>query len=425
MLSKPYNWLILLFTFTIIILVISQVFLLKKVYNVRIKEFNSNVVKSIRGIYEEMDLIDTKSFQLQELIEQPDDNSFLFKINAIPVADSLVTEAAKILEEFSIFTPCYIAVYESNKNSIVQNHFIPSAANELEGDGYFESPVVKKDYNYILLVFPNRKGFLFSSLQWWIISSTLLVLVLVALGITNFQLYRQKFLNEIQNDFIRNVTHEFQTPLTTLLVGLDILSKPGIVNQPEKLAKYTGLMQGQTFYLKQHIENMVRVMQADSRGIPLKKEWVAPNELVKEAVAQLNQTIEECGAEIKLNLEPSNEEIKAEKGSILIAIINLITNAIKYSQQPLVEISTGVSDASYLISVKDNGSGIAKKVQKNLFQKFYRVPTGDVHNVRGLGLGLYFVKKAMKNHNGSISVVSEVDQGSTFTLEIPRSKGKV
>ncbi len=246
----------------------------------------------------------------------------------------------------------------------------------------------------------------------------------MSLGISNFKLNRQKFLNEIQNDFIRNVTHEFQTPITTLLVGLNILSKPNIISQPEKLKKYTGLMEAQTLYLKQHMENLSRVMHAESRGTSVAREIVDPNELVNEALGQLYQMIEETNTTITFEEDKNNATIIAEKGSLLVAIINLITNAIKYSSDPLVNIKNTSSENWYQVSVKDNGIGISPKMQKQLFKKFYRVPTGDVQNVRGLGLGLYFVKKAITAIHGTVTVISEENEGSEFILKIPKKINK-
>lgn len=420
--TAGYKWLITVFYLVIVLLLAGQLFWLNKIYNYQQKEFNISVVKSIKGIYEDLELRENSGEHLQNLIEQPDEKSFLFKTDRIPSADSVASDAAINLEDFGVFTSCIVAVYDSNEGKYVQTHYLPSAAAEPKINTQQDWPLYKKNHNYILLLFPHRNKYIFTSMGRWIFSTTLLLMVLIALGVSNFKLYRQKFLNEIQNDFIRNVTHEFQTPLTTLLVGLDIIGKPGITSQPEKLAKYTGLMQAQTLYLKQHIENLSRVMQAESQGTTVAKESFDPNELVEEALAQLYQMIEESGAEIIFKPDNKNIDIIAEKGSLLVAIINLLTNAIKYSPAPVVTIQTSSAENWYTISVKDNGIGISKKMQRQLFKKFYRVPTGDVHNVRGLGLGLYFVKKAAMAHHGNISVVSEEGEGSEFIFKIPKKQ---
>ncbi len=418
--SKGFKWLTLFFYVVIVLLVAGQLFWLNKIYIYQQKEFNISVVKSIKGMYEDLDLMDSSGQHLRNLIEQPDEKSFLFKTDSIPPSDDLVKDAAHNLEDFGVFTLCQLSVYNSDSIKYVQSHLLPSAANEPVVNHIDELPVFNKNYNYILLSFPHRDKYIFTEMRWWIFSSSLVILALVSLGISNFKLNRQKFLNEIQNDFIRNVTHEFQTPITTLLVGLNILSKPTIISQPEKIKKYTGLMEAQTLYLKQHMENLSRVMNAESRGTSVAREIVDPNELVNEAVAQLYQLIEETNTTITFEEDKNNATIIAEKGSLLVAILNLITNAIKYSSDPLVMIKNSSTENWYQVSVKDNGIGISPKMQKQLFKKFYRVPTGDVQNVRGLGLGLYFVKKTVTAHHGTVTVNSVENDGSEFILKIPR-----
>jgi two-component system, OmpR family, phosphate regulon sensor histidine kinase PhoR len=214
------------------------------------------------------------------------------------------------------------------------------------------------------------------------------------------------------------VTHEFQTPLTTLTVGLDAISKTSVIGQPEKMSKYTKLMQGQTNYLKQHIDNLMKVLQAEANGLLIQKEPVAPNELIKEAIKQLYISIEEKKARIELLLETDNATIPADKSSLYVAILNVISNAIKYSNDPLIIIETKLLNDKYYISVKDNGIGIDDQYKKKLFKKFYRIPTGNVHNTKGLGLGLYFVKKVITEHNGNIIIKSIKGIGTEFIIEL-------
>jgi len=226
-------------------------------------------------------------------------------------------------------------------------------------------------------------------------------------------------LNEIQNDFIQNVTHEFQTPLTTLTVGLDAIAKPSITEHSEKLEKYIKLMQAQTVYLKHHIENLMKVLKTESSGLVMDKSEVAPNDLIEKALIQLTPVIEEKNAIIELVRDEQNTVIPADGRSLFTAIVNLISNALKYAEEPVIKIETKVISNRYFISIKDNGVGIDEKSKKKIFKKFYRVPSGNVHNVKGLGLGLYFVKKAADGHKGTITVKSAAGKGAEFIIELP------
>ena len=414
-----FKWIILLSTILISLLVCVQLFWINKIYNFEQKEFTTSVVKSIQGVYENLELSDSVNAELQKLILQPNTNSFLFKIDNIPQKDSLLKSLLNNLEDFGVFTDCKVGLFNNLTKAYTYEIYLPTAASKNPNNSGLALPLFKKDYDYIHLYFPHRNQYVLNSMTWWIISSLFLLLILIAFGFSMFHLYKQKFLNEIQNDFIRNVTHEFQTPLTTLLVGLDAIAKPSIIDYPEKLVKYTRLMQGQTNYLIQHIENLMKVLKAESSGLLLEREEISPNELIKKAVAQLNVSIEERNANIDMLLEKNNVIIETDKSSLYVAILNLISNALKYSKNPIIIVETKVLNGMFLISVKDNGIGIEEQYQKKLFRKFYRVPTGDIHNVKGLGLGLYFVKKVVRANKGNIHIKSISGIGSEFIIELP------
>ena len=417
--STTLKWIILLSSILIGLLVSAQLYWLNKIYNFEQKEFTTSVVKSIQGVYEDVELSGTSFTHLQKLIKQPHPNSFLFKVENVPSKDSLKYSVVSNLQIFGVFTDCWMALYDKKMHKYVYEVYLPGVASAHPVNNSVALPLFANNYDYVLLYFPHRSQYIITAMSWWLASSLLLVLLLIALGFSMFHLYRQKFLNELQNDFIRNVTHEFQTPLTTLVIGLDAIAKPSIIDMPEKLEKYTRLMQGQAAYLKQHIENLMKVLKAETSGLAPERETIVPNELIKQAIAQLTVMIDEQHAEVQLLLEAGDTTLLADKNGLYVAILNLITNAIKYAVNPVICIKTTRVDNRYFISVKDNGIGIEEKLQKKLFRKFYRVPTGDVHNVKGLGLGLYFVKKVADENNGSIRVKSAPGEGSEFIIELP------
>jgi len=417
--STTLKWIILISTILIGLLVSVQLFWLNKIYRYDQKEFSTSVIKSIKGVYEDLDLSDSAGAEMQQLIEQANISTFRFRINSVPPKDSLVNAILNNLEDFGVFTDCRLSLYEPKTSGYLYEAYIPSAASKNSESIDKDALIYKNNYPYVQLYFPHRSRYILSSMSWWIISSVLLLIILIALGFSMFHLYRQKFLNEVQNDFIRNVTHEFQTPLTTLMVGLDAIAKPSILDHPEKLEKYTRLMQGQTAYLKQHIENLMKVLKAETHGLAPERELIIPNELIKRVIEQLNVTIEEKNAQVQLLLEENNSKITADKSGLFTAILNLISNAIKYAPHPVLIVTTTVINGMYQISIKDNGIGIEEQYQKKLFHKFYRVPTGDIHNVKGLGLGLYFVKKVVDENKGNIHVKSIAGIGSEFVIELP------
>jgi len=389
-------------------------FWLYRVYKNEEKEFNNNVVKSIRGVYDDLELT-TFPVRLTTLVDYPEKNTFLFRIDSIPNIDSLRNDLSENLEAFGVFTDYSFTLYDQGSRRILFNEHIPGTGQPIS-KSVFNKTVYKREYSYIMLYFPNRSSYLLLMMRWWIITSFFLLVLMISLAVSIFYLYRQKFLNEVQNDFIRNVTHEFQTPLTTLTIGIDAVSRN---SNDERVAKYLQLMNGQISYLRQHIDNLIRVLKFESSGFAENKTNIVPDELIKDAVNQLSSVIEEKKANIIFKFNAENVSILADKNNLYTAILNLVSNALKFSDHPEIIITTGTIQGAYEISVKDNGVGISHIYQKRLFKKFFRVPTGDLHNTKGLGLGLYLVKKIVKAHNGSIELLSEAEKGAEFIIKIP------
>jgi len=270
--SSTLTRIVFFFTLLIALIIVIQLFWLNKLYSYDQKQFTTNVVKVARGILEDMELLSNPEIQLQKLITNPDPNNFLIQVDTIPQKDSLLYYLNAEMEDFDLFTDCKLGVYNNAKARYLYEAYVPTAASHnLLNSGKPLNPY-KRNYSFIHLFFPHRSAYVLHEMTFWIVASVILLLMLVALGASVFYLYRQKFLNELQNDFIRNITHEFQTPLTTLKLGLDMISKPGILQKPEKLEKYTSLMQAQTDYLHKHIENLVKVIKTDTIPLNIQKE---------------------------------------------------------------------------------------------------------------------------------------------------------
>lgn len=417
--SATLKQIILIISISIGVIILIQIFWLNKQFVYEQKEFTTNVIKSVRGFYE--DFGSNAGLQMSKSIEFPNNNTFIIKMeDTIPPENALVDSLRSELDQTNVIAECKIALYDKDLQHYAYEVQLPTLASREEAiSNSIDLPVLKRGFSYVYLFFPNRNKYIIGQMIWLISTSVLLVFLMAGLGISLFFLYKQKFLVETQNDFIRNVTHEFQTPLATLTLGLDALSKPTIYEHPEKLEKYRGLMHGQVNYLKQHINNLVKVIKTDSVGMELHKERVNVNQLIRDAVAQLHFTLSDKKGDIKLELEKQDIMVLADGDNLFAAILNVISNAIKYSPDPWIIISTKQDAEQYTIVIKDCGIGIAESDKRKLFKKFYRVPKGDQHNVKGLGLGLYFVKKIIDSHKGRITVHSILNVGTEFKIQIP------
>ncbi|HMI79599.1 MAG TPA: HAMP domain-containing sensor histidine kinase [Ferruginibacter sp.] len=419
--SRTLRLVILTSTVLITIIIAIQLVWLQKVYLYEEKQFNINVSKSIRGLYTDMELVNDVSDNAQKEIENPKPDLYLFKIDCSPNLDSLWLNLQAEFTDFDVYTDCRAGIYniELNKFTIEKYIDLPDAYHAPAKEK--DLPIIKKDYAYILLFFPHRGQYIIKQMIFWIASSGLLLLVLIGFGASIFYLYRQKFFNETQKDFVNNFTHEFKTPLAVIKIAADVLQQNNIVEKPDKLKNYAGIINEQTSHLQAQVQRLLEIAYTDRSSLPLEKESFDANTLIQEAINDLHPLIEQKNAVIKTTFAESSSIIKADKSYLRLCFINLIENAIKYSASPVIGITTATDGNDFSISVKDNGIGIAREHQKKIFDRFYRITEGELHTSKGFGLGLNFVKKVIDTHNGKIEVESEPAAGSTFTIKIPRT----
>ncbi len=423
--SATLKWMMLLLTFLVGVILLVQLYWIYRVYNFEQKEFNTNVVKSIRGLCEDMELNDSPGSQIQKLVDHPNPNTFLLQVDTIPQRDSLMFYITSEFEDFDVFTDCKMAVYSDSSKNYLYQAYIPTAATTQEQLATHtlitdvDLPVFPKNYPYIHLFFPHRQQYIIHQLNFWIVTSVLLLLVLIGFAASMFYFYRQKFLNEVQKDFVNNFTHEFKTPLAVMKLAAGVLKGTGITDQPDRLKKYSGIIAEQTEHLENQVEKLLKTARTDQHELPLEKTYFIPNDIIKDVVKDMYPLIRQTNTRIELQMEDENKSIYADESAVAMVIVNLLENAIKYSKEPHVIISTQSENGHYCISVKDNGIGIEKKYMKHLFKKFFRVPTGNVHNVKGFGLGLNFVKKVIDAHKGKINVNSIPGIGTEFRIVLP------
>jgi two-component system, OmpR family, phosphate regulon sensor histidine kinase PhoR len=404
-------------TLIIATILVFQLVWLKKVYRFEQKEFDHSVIKAVRGLYEDLAVPAYNISSMNELMEKPGRHLYLARISRLVNHDSLSRYLQYELEDFEIFTSCQMGLYSQQQGGYIYTSVLHSPIGKEEK--LKSLPDLQRPYDYMLLSFPNREQYILSQLNFWIISSAVLLVVLILLGASVYYFYKQKFLNETQKDFIHNFTHEFKTPVAVLGLAADVLKNKNIIEKPEKLATYAGIVEYQADYLNRQIERLLKFAYTDSGTIHLEKQTVDIHSLIEEAVTNLNPLITSKHAELNYVYEATQPTLQADKGYLMVVIINLLDNALKYSRNPVITISTANKENNLLLSVKDNGIGIEQKQLRHLFDKFYRVKNGDVQAAAGFGIGLSFVKKIAVAHGGKVTVQSEPGKGSEFTLSIP------
>lgn len=276
----------------------------------------------------------------------------------------------------------------------------------------------------LIVMVPNVKHIALKQLKWMIAGACLFILILVsAFSVTVGALLRQKKLSEIKNDFINNMTHEFKTPLATISLAVDALRTSKVMEDKEKLSYFSGVIKEENKRMNKQVETILQAALSDRQEIQLNLKPIHVHDIIHHALDNFSLQLQERNATANLLLNARHDVINADEVHFTNLISNLIDNAIKYSKENLViNITTHSSHKSIVIRLEDNGIGMNKETAKRIFEKFYRAHTGNVHNVKGFGLGLSYVKSIVDAHQGKIRVDSVQGKGSAFTIDIPLLK---
>ena len=418
--SKTIRLTIFISTFIIAIIVVFQLIWLREEYQSEQNKFDKDIARVVRGFYEDLNQPAAQDFNLNQLVKRVDAQTFIARLDRADIdRDSLAFYMQSELEDEDVFTDCYAGLFDGQKKQYVYTVYLPSATGAKKNQ--VTLPPTNESYHHITLYFPHRRQYILSLMNTWIIGSAILLLMLILFSGSLYYFYRQKFLNEVQKDFVNNFTHEFKTPVAVINLAAEVLSQPGIVHKPEKLSQYVAIVQYQGNYLQSQIERLLRHAYTETNALYLKKEAVQPGQLIEEALDNLRPLIQNKKAEVNCALDENDTVILVDRGYLLIVVINLIENALKYADQPRIMISTAYENGNFILSVKDNGKGIRRKHLNKVFKKFYRVPNGEEVSIRGFGLGLAFVKKIVGAHRGKIKVDSIHGVGSDFQIRLPVS----
>jgi len=284
----------------------------------------------------------------------------------------------------------------------------------------FPNDVVQTPF-FLRLDFPNEDQYILNSLWWLLLVSLVFLVALVWTSFTSIHtIFRQKQNSEIKNDFINNMTHELKTPISTISLACEALNDPELGKIESVKNRYLGIINAENKRLGLLVEEVLQSAVLDKGDFKLKREDLDIHQILKDVIDKFQIQLKEKGGIIKLNEAADRSFIEGDKNHITNVFYNLLDNAAKYSkQEPLIEVNTSIENDRIRISVRDRGIGISPDNLKKIFDRLYRVPTGNLHNVKGFGLGLSYVKIIAERHGGCVSVESELGKGSTFYIELP------
>jgi two-component system phosphate regulon sensor histidine kinase PhoR len=332
--------------------------------------------------------------------------------------------------EFGIATVTGAGIMEKQSKNFVQVYQENSPKNypyQVALNAPSGSETENLSLNEILIVIVmNYQSMVFESLWFPIISAVVFtLLIMAAFYLTVSTMLRQKKLSEIKNDFINNMTHEFKTPLATISLAVDALRNDKVVSDKEKMSYFSGIIKEENKRMNRQVETILKAALMDKQEVQLLMRPVHAHQVIKEVVENFTLQLEEKNGKAELMLNAEHDFINADEVHFANLINNLIDNAIKYSkedQPPLIKITTHSTEKNLVMVIEDNGIGMNKETVKRVFEKFYRAHTGNLHNVKGFGLGLSYVRTMVEAHGGQIKVESVLGKGSTFTIELPLKK---
>ena len=390
-----------------------------------IDSINNSFLEDIQSIKnnDDFEKVVKRSFMAQNLI----DEMFNIKQNR-PIEerinkdflDSLINIE---LEKKGINTLFEFAVFNSARNSMIMQK-TGKYPEKLLKYGFvftlFPNDIITNP-NYLIVFFPNEKRFIIS--QMWVlllVSAVLIIIIIVSFALTITTIFRQKKLSKMKNDFINNMTHEFKTPISTVSLACEALSDTDLKKSEQLYSNYIKIISEENNRLGVIAEKILQTAILEKGQLNLKKEEIDVNEIISDVVKNIKIQVEIKDGKIETFYNAESEKIVADKIHITNVFYNLLDNANKYSpKKPEIKVTTENSTKGIIIKTEDNGIGISKANQKKIFDKLYRVPTGDVHDFKGYGLGLSYVKKIIEKHGGKISVESELTNGSKFTIFLP------
>lgn len=387
-------------------------------WNLNEEEFNKKTNLALYRVASTLAELNGADLPSRDIIKQRATNYYIVNMEDEINDDVLQYLLQKEFEALALNIDFEYAVFDCHTNEMVYGGYCSYAPEgEQKTQALGRLPTDSEFTYYFGVKFPNRSGFLLGRMQLSIFLSAILVLTLLFFVYSMAVILRQKRLSDMQKDFINNMTHEFKTPLSTIRISAGVFANDERIRQDKRLSKYASIILEQNDRLNKQVEKVLQLAKIEQGNVDLKKETCPLDEILAPVIDSMLIRVEEAGGQLTTHFPAQLPWVEADRLHLSNLLYNLLDNAIKYCQQaPQIEVSVSVTDEMVALSIKDNGIGISREHQQRVFDKFYRVPTGNVHDVKGFGLGLFYVKHICDAHRWKIKLVSEPGEGTTISL---------
>ena len=411
------NSIIVLGLVAIIGIIIAQLLWTKEAFNLEEKKFSQKTHIALLEVVKK--LYDGTSHELptESPIEKISNDYYIVNVSNDFEPEILEFYLTSEFKKVGIATDFEYAIYNCSSDEMIYGNYVSMTDNDnAKKSVYF--PKHKNLVYYFAIRFPNETSYLFSSLKFWFVLSFALIVILLVYVYSIFTILQQRKYSELQRDFINNMTHEFKTPLSSILLASNYLMKQQAITSDEKLEKYTGIIIDQSNKLNNHIGKILNVAKSDNAPLELDKQPIDIVSIIKNVIENIKLKHDN----ITITLDADKDfPIQADEFHFTNIVYNLIDNSIKYCDRN-PEIAISVTDEKGLVKIafKDNGIGVSAKELGFIFEKFYRIPSTKSNEVNGFGLGLYYVKKICTFHGCKITAANNAAQGLTITVAIPK-----
>jgi two-component system phosphate regulon sensor histidine kinase PhoR len=397
-----------------------QVYFFQITFNNEDRKLNQKIQVALWDVVEQIYEINNIKYVGKNPVYQSSPDYFVVNVNDFIDPDILEHYLIKTFEKQNIKLDFEYGIYDCQSDKMLYGKYINLSKKENKPS---KIELQKNDafVYYFGIYFPWRKHYILSNINSIYILSGILIFVVLFLAYSLIVILQQKRFSELQKDVVNNLTHEFKTPLSSIILSTDVLNEKDITKEPERIKTYSQIIKKQAEYLLEHIEKVLGINELENID-SLNKKNINLHEFLYSMMDNLAWRVNEKQGHFSLDLKAKDYNICVDEFHFTNLIINLVDNALKYcDKKPEVIVSTKSDKKNLFLQIEDNGIGIDKKYQKKIFQKFYRIPTGNVHNVKGFGIGLSYVKDIIKRHHWKFKIKSEINLGTEFTITIPLS----
>ncbi|MBX7226503.1 MAG: HAMP domain-containing histidine kinase [Chitinophagales bacterium] len=407
--------------FSIVGIIAVQLYWVKKSLKIQTDQFDDKARIALMGIAEEL-IHTTKKHNVQfETLNRVNLNYYTLDFSAPVETKNLENIILHNFQNQRLNINFEFALFDCANDNMIYHKIVD--IKEQNPNRTIEFDIGKTENYYIGVLFISKQTFLLNQLNIWIFFSAILIFVFLFFSYTIWTVLKQRRLSEIKNDFINNMTHEFKTPISTIALSSEVLMKDDIINNPERFKHYVRIINEENKRLKGHVESVLQVALFDNKKIQFKEAEIDVHTTLQNILKNMSLRVEEKQGAFTVNLNAIQHIIIGDDNHVTNIFYNIIDNAIKYCDKiPDIRISTENKRKTIIITIADNGKGIKKDGLRHIFDKFYRVPSGNVHDVKGFGIGLYYVKQIVDKHKGKIKAESTLGKGTTFIIQLPIKK---